>query len=447
MKQARPYQSTAIEKVREELRKGSRAPLLVAPTGAGKTFMGVAMAAAHLAKSPGNSVAWFAHRTELCDQAAAAFNDAGLSVGLRGVGARERVQICMAQTACRRGEIPAATLSVLDEAHHYASASEDWTRIPAYYKQSGSTILGLTATPERADGTGLAGVFDSLTVAAQVGDLIKMGMLSEFDAFAPKGMVRSARVAMLPVEAYSKHSPGRSAVVFAPNVINAEEFARQFIERGVSATVVHGKLSEDERARRLEMFDTGAASVVVNVGVLTEGWDCPRAKVAIFARKIGSTSLYLQCVGRVLRLFNGERAQILDLTGVIEAHGPPDEEREYFLEGEAVRRKGVVGVVFCRVCHAEKAPGQPCEACGTAPSETEILKAQGVDLEQKFGNMRKQTADKRALTLGRWYADLDRRAKNRKSAEYKYKHVYGGWPTADVKAEATRMADEQRGAG
>lgn len=436
-----PFQQEAIARVREACRLGSKYPLLVAPTGAGKTVMGASICAGHLSRGEARSIAWFAHRTELVDQAAQTFRDLGLEVGMRGLSKSARVQIGMVQTACARDVVPPATMAVLDESHHYVS--EEWKRVPAAYREQGAMILGLTATPERADGLGLGGkdgIFDSITVAAQTGDLIRLGRLAPFEIQKPKAAIRSARVAMLPVDAYCKFSPGRSAVVFAPNIANAEEFAEQFRTRNIGVCVVHGGLTADERASRLASFDVGDVPVIVNVGVLTEGWDSPRAKVAIIARKIGSTSLYLQIVGRVLRLWNNETAQIIDLTGVVEAHGPPDEEREFFLEGEAVRRKGVAaGVTFCRLCHAEKPAGESCPVCGTAPSETEILKAQGVELE-KFAGMRALSADKRADRLAKWYVECDRRGHKRTSAHYKFKAVFGHMPTSEILARASEVA-------
>lgn len=439
------YQERSIADVQAKCRDGARAPLLVGPTGSGKTVMGSTLAAMHLARGAARSVAWFVHRSELVDQAAAAFRVHGIPVGVRGEGKRERVQVVMVQTCLARSEIPECSLAVFDEAHHYVS--EEWKRVPDFYRGRGTMILGLTATPERSDRRGLGGadgIFDALTVGAQTAELISKGQLAPFEIHEPTAAVRSGCVAVDPVDAYLAHSPGRSAVVFAPNIANADRFAEQFRARGVRAEVVHGKLRDDERAARLARFGSGETAAIVNVGVLTEGWDEPRCKVAIFARKIGSVSLYLQMVGRALRLYRGESATIIDLTGVVRTHGPPDEDREYFLEGEACRRVGEgSGVSHCPVCGTPRKIGTACPECLTAPSETEILKAQNIALA-KFAGMRAMGDDERVRTLARWYADADAKGHKRASRDFKFAAVFNGRPSAEIRARAHALADQQQ---
>jgi len=174
------------------------------------------------------------------------------------------------------------------------------------------------------------------------------------------------------------------------------------------------------------------------VNVLTEGYDAPRAKVAILARKIGSTSLYLQMVGRVLRPWEGQRAKILDLTGAVQLHGPPEEERIYSLEGRAVTRKGAAEDSFCRVCGAIKTPGEACSECGDEGKPLETPDAQGGALV-KFARMRSMPSDQRAVTLGRWYLIAESKGHKLKSCDYKFKAVFGQWPTAEIQMQARRM--------
>ena len=103
----------------------------------------------------------------------------------------------------------------------------------------------------------------------------------------------------------------------------------KWMERGHRAVVIHGKLPASERKRALDAHARGA--VLVNCMVLTEGWDSPETSVCILARGCGSVSTYLQIVGRVLRPSPGkDHAVLIDLTGrSVDAHGPPDDDREY----------------------------------------------------------------------------------------------------------------------
>src|SRR6185295_11926979 len=107
------------------------------------------VARGHIAK--GGRVLWLAHRRELVQQAASTLERLGLDVGHSGLKASSPVQVASVQTLLARGEAPAASLVVYDEAHHFAA--EDWGRLATAY--AGAIRIGLTATPERGDGRGL----------------------------------------------------------------------------------------------------------------------------------------------------------------------------------------------------------------------------------------------------------------------------------------------------
>jgi len=359
----RHYQHGAIEACRAHIRAGKRAPLIVAPTGSGKTCMGVEIARSHVAR--GGKVVWSAHRSELISQAADTLRRAGLAVGCRGLNASAPVQVESIQTIVARGSAPSGTLCILDEAHHYAA--EQWKALPEVFAHA--FIVGLTATPERGDGLGLGGVHDCIVVAAQIKDLVREGHLvpcGPEHIYAPRKARTGKTLELSPVDAYCKYAPGTSAVVFAPHVQAAHDFAAAFVARGIQAKVVTGTTASDERDETLYQFWKGALRVAVNVNVLTEGWDAPIAQTCILARKVGSAGAYLQMVGRVLRPYTDGKvrkthANLLDLYGTnVEAFGPPDAEREYSLEGRAIKLRGVEGPGFCKV-HGRPLPCDECE--------------------------------------------------------------------------------------
>lgn len=359
----RPFQSRALESLRANVREGKRAVVLVSPTGSGKTCMGAVVAASHVAR--GGRVAWLAHRTELVDQAVRTLEGFGLLVGARGRNATAPVQVCMRQTIAARGQAPDATLVVSDECHHDGD-HVGWSDTVRAYRAAGAVVIGLTATPERGDGAALEG-YEAIVTAAQIRELQELGLLVPLRIRAPSRALGSKYIAQRPVDAYLEAARGRSAVVFAPHLVAAEEYVRDFKALGVPAKLVSGETPEEERSATLRLFATGALPVVVNVQVLTEGFDAPRCSCVIVARGCGSQGLWIQMVGRGLRPAQGKRdCVLLDLRGLTHVHGRPDADREYSLDGEGIRLAGgnPVQERLCKVCGAPLGDSLTCLECG-----------------------------------------------------------------------------------
>jgi superfamily II DNA or RNA helicase len=364
----RPYQAEAIQRAREIYRarraRGERRSnvLLVAPTGAGKTRIGVELVTSALRRPGADGVIWMAHRKELVQQAHARLLAEGLGPGdvdiiapwaRRWPGAR--VHIASIETlaaAMGRGqELPKARVVVLDEAHHYAA--ESWGAVARCY--DGSTVLGLTATPERGDGVAMGDLFDELIPVASVRQLIAMGVLVASQVYAPE--TTTNKLAMEPAAAYLAMAKGRRGFVFTTTVEHAQQIADALTAGGHPANVIHGQTPGPLRAALLEAFrsedatplralglDLPAPRALCNVGTLTEGVDVPAAEVCVLAHRIKHHGGYLQRVGRVLRASPGkERALILDLHGNVLRHGLPDASREFSLEGKAIALRGEKG--------------------------------------------------------------------------------------------------------
>ena len=101
--------------------------------------------------------------------------------------------------------------------------------------------------------------------------------------------------------------------------------------------------------------------MVCNVGVLTEGWDCPPVKCCILARPTKSLALYMQMAGRTLRPWHDTTPIILDHGGNVDRHGMPHEDRDWSLTTKP-KRTGAVANRLCKTCYAYIAVG-----CGTCP--------------------------------------------------------------------------------
>lgn len=358
MSTLREYQARAVATVVDAWASGQRAVCLVSPTGSGKTRMGVELASGR--------VLWIAHRRELLSQA----RDALLANGAQSVGivapghvydASCRVQVASVQTLLARGERPAASLVVYDEAHHYIA--DDWKRVSEAYPSA--AVLGLTATPQRADGKPLGDMFDRLVVAAQYSELVRLGHIVRCKAFQPPEVQQANALAKDPVAAYKLHAPGTLAFCFVQNVKVAHECAARFCEHEVGAAVIEAETPPQERRDILRDFAAGRIRVLVNVYTMTEGVDVPQAQTVILARGVGKQGPYLQMAGRVLRPHpSKDHAILIDLSGASIVHGLPTDDRLYSLDGDGVRRASETPLRYCPECGATYEGGPDCPECG-----------------------------------------------------------------------------------
>lgn len=373
----RPYQIGAIGSSRACYAQGAKAVLVVSPTGSGKTCMMALIAQGHLARRESNRIVWLAHRGELLDQAAATLRGLGLEVGLRGVGRTARVQVESIQTILARGTAPEGSLLIADEAHHFAESNRCGDIIKLY-----PLILGATATPERGDCKPLKPPFDAIVVAAQISELVAAGHLVPLRIKCPPHVLGSKKIAQRPIDAYLEHARGMRAICFAPNLKAAEAYMLDFRGLGVRCLTVSGKTPKEEREAMLAAHKRGDLDVLVNCGVLTEGYDDPEVSCIIVARGCGSQGLWLQMTGRGLRPAPGKtHCLLIDLRGLTHELGRPDADRDFALEGDAITvhdRLPAHGERLCRSCKAPLGDLVKCPECGHETSF--VPEAQGVKL-------------------------------------------------------------------
>jgi DNA repair protein RadD len=363
----RPYQDRAIQDLRAQYAAGKRAPVLVLPTGGGKTL--IASEIIRSATARGRRVLFLAHRRELIDQTVAKLERFGVTdvrviQAARDVGRPNApVAVGSVQTITRwQDRMPLADLVVFDEAHHVVAKS--WSKIADHYQSA--HLLGMTATPERSDGRPLGDIFDALVVGATVRELIDLEHLVPSRVFAPIRTLDTAQLALSPVEAYEKHGEGGRAIVFCVTVDHARAVADELSAAGVRTEVVHGN-GGASRAAALARFRTGETRAIANVHVLTEGFDDPGASVCILARKPEHAGTFLQMIGRVLRPAEGKtHATLIDLCGSVHDHGLPDADREFSLTGKPISTTDRQPIRQCPSCGAVfPATGAPaCPQCG-----------------------------------------------------------------------------------
>jgi superfamily II DNA or RNA helicase len=386
----RPYQHQAISELRASYREGARAPLLVLPTGGGKTIV-MAEILRSVADRGRNGLV-LVHRRELIAQTSHKLDLAGVAHGIIAAGYQPTnapIQVASVQTLARRlAQLTwSPDLIVVDEAHHavagtWAAALQRW---PDAYR------LGVTATPVRQDGRGLGSVFDRLILGPSVSELIAGTFLTPARIYAPPPIadlngLKARGGDYRPEEAaermdrptvtgdaishYQRLCNHKRAIVFCCSTQHADSVNTAFNQRGVRAATLLGTTPADQRDHLVRQLATGQLSVLVTVDVVSEGFDCPAAEAAILLRPTQSLGLYLQQVGRVLRPADGkDAALILDHVGNVHRHGFPDDHRDWSLDDRLKRSRNAGPpapcVRTCEVCFAAFAPAPICPCCGT----------------------------------------------------------------------------------
>lgn len=445
----RDYQRHAVDGVRRAMLDGGKRVVLVVPTGGGKTRIGAAVV--ERAVQRGRRVVWLAHRTELIEQTAKTLHQHGLPVGVVAASSAwpidpsAPVQVCSIQTLLARAHRPPADLLVWDECHHASENAPTWAALLAAYPDV--RTLGLTATPERGDGSGLGGLFDRLVVGVTCRSLTEEGHLVPCEVSRPGSLLKPNELARDPLEAYLADAPGQQGFLFAKSVAEADKFAARFTEAGIKATCVHAGTRPDERAIALELFRQGVIRILSNVYIFTEGTDLPMASVCILARGASTAGIYLQMVGRVLRPHRSKtKAMLIDLRGISHVHMMPEDEREYRLHGRGISPGGALAL--CKVCRSPLGEGYPCAVCGFAPEAGDATDGASVIVNApmvKYARMIAQGPEQRFETMVRWIRAADAKEYKRSSVKHKWNAVYQEWPDEAMWARACREADRQAG--
>lgn len=445
----RPYQIAGIEALRAAMRAGKRRVLAVLPTGGGKTLCAAAIIAGAVAKS--KRALFLAHRRELISQCYSKLCDAGVAAAdlgtiiasdRKGYRPQASVQIASVQTLVGRVK-PPADLVFIDEAHHAAASS--YLKILEHYPTA--HVIGLTATPVRADGKGLNANFDTMVQIATFRDLAALGFLvtpKVYTAPLPPDLrgvkttggdynLRDLDAAMNTralvgdlVTHWVERAEGRSTIVFASSVGHSVTIAETFVAAGIAAEHLDGTTDGDTRAAILARLASGETRVVCNFGVLTEGFDCPRAKCITLARPTQSLGLFLQMVGRGLRPYEGLGALLLDHAGCVRKHGFPQDDRTWSLEGRP-KGAGEAPVKVCPQCKATiPAAAQVCPECGHVFEREGLAVVEG-DLVEVLPPALAPVDVRRA-----WYASqLDEAARRGRKlgwARHRYREQFGAWP-------------------
>jgi len=455
-----------IEQARSEIRNGRKRLIVHAPTGAGKTIVAASIVSSALDK--GKKVLFLVHLRELAFQAVERFSEFGMDdqVGVIMAGEETNlgrpVQIASIQTYARRLQLYPievnqwfhdADLVIYDEAH--ASIARTRKAVLDLYKES-TIILGLTATPCRADGLGLGEVYESIVSCTGIGPLTQDGYLVPVIYFGSKHVPDLKNIPTVAGD-YNKKVLGervdqpkligdiydnwariahdRSTVIFAVNVKHSKHILNSFSEKGVKIEHVDAHTPSEDRQETLKRFRNGNTQVVTNVGVYAEGADFPWADCIVLARPSKSYARFVQMAGRGLRPYPGKaNCIIIDHGGLVNQHGFLEDEVYWTLEGrekawkKKIDRKREKKPLMCDECGCVFT-GPVCPQCGTRIKNYGKKVATTDDELQELKNKKpKATREEKEV----FFAMLEYERRSRGYAPgwsaHKFKEKMGVWP-------------------
>lgn len=377
----RPFQHAAHEAVRTGFKAGHKNQLIMAATGAGKTFL--AHRIAHATLKNNKRVLFLCDRTALINQTSGSADQYGLSDhGILQASHPRRndespYQIASIQTIQKRGFFPKSDLIIIDEAH---SMYKDVTE---YASSTKSFVIGLSATPFTK---GLGKVYSNLINAATMDELTKSGVLVPMrilsctrtnmegaqtvggewtdKAAGERGMEIIGDV----VSEWLQHGENRKTIAFGSNIAHCKELCQKFMDAGVMAALYTSQTTSAERELILKEYNKPDSyiKVLISVEALAKGFDCPSVSCIIDARPLRkSLSTAIQIWGRGLRSAPAKAdCLLLDFSGNI-VRFMADYEQIYFNgldkldDGEKLEKEPRK--------ENDKKEGNGCPACGHKP--------------------------------------------------------------------------------
>lgn len=338
----RDYQQEALEAILSEYKTGVSRQLVSLPTGAGKTIV---MAA--IARQLNKKTLLLAHREELLTQSIDKFKLfwPNVDIGLCKAEYNEihtqvvvgSVQSCSRPKRLDRLKEQGFELLMIDEAHH--SVSDSYQTIInelGFSNGSNKLLVGVTATIMRGDNQSLGDIFNKITFSRSIATMIRAGYLSpvvgrkiltnfsferirtrngDFDLGDLAEAVNTSERNNFIVEKFKEYTKDRKGIAFCVDVQHCKDLSDSFKKAGIASEAIYGEMPFLERKNVLESLKSGKIQIVTSCGVLTEGFDEPTINVILMARPTKSAGLYIQCVGRGLRLWPGkESCFVLDFT-------------------------------------------------------------------------------------------------------------------------------------
>lgn len=456
----RPRQEAAIASLKDALRRGKKRPMLMLPTGAGKTLIAACIIAGAIQK--GKRAMFTCPSINLVNQTLKAFEAEGiLDIGViqaqhERTDWQAQTQIASVQTLVRR-ELPEVDLVIIDEAHERIEKLEAIMRSDAWKDK---IVIGLSATPW-SKGLGL--VWDELIVAATTRELIEEGWLTPFRIFAPSVMPdframkikagefeeKSASAEMSKktiigdiVKEWKEKAFGLPTFLFCVDRAHAKIARDEFEQAGVPCGYMDGESTPDERRETFRAYRSGETPIIASVGTLITGVD-EDVRCIIDAQPTKSEIRLVQKLGRGIRLANGKESLIiLDpaanclrlglITDIhhdkLDTRKPGDKKQAYEDDPEPPKPRK------CKECRAVMpASAKKCPNCGKVWFAASAVEVQAGDLTEFIGGKtpkkapKPQKNEKQEAYSSFIYMAQERNFKPGWAAQ-KYKAMFGVWP-------------------
>ena len=364
------YQQNIRDKMDDYFNHGGNRLLIQAPTGSGKSV--IMCDWIESVRNNNKPIYFVTHSKNLLRQFSEHLTEIGLPHGLVAPGCptlKYKVQVISAQSLMNRAHLLDEPYAVLfEEAHHSTSAT--FKKILDLWPNC--KLAGMTATPERPDGTPLADIYDEMILSPSVRWFIDEGYLSDYEYYVPSELDTSGihrimgdfnkkelderlkqstgRIGSL-VENYKKYADGKVGIAFGTSIADSEEIADRFNSAGYNMKPLHSKMSED-LYDVLNACKNGTQKLISCCDIVGEGTDVKGLEVMLDARPTQSLVVQMQHWGRVLRTKYApgydlstkegrlaaieaggkKRAIILDFSSNYTRHGLPDDEREWSLK-------------------------------------------------------------------------------------------------------------------
>lgn len=442
--------------------------LMSAPVGYGKTF--VAAFFADLMMGQGKRTMFVAPYLTLLRQTATRFVQYGLPDNeisyvwrdYQPHDPKRLIQIASADTLIRREFPDNIDLLIVDEAHMKRRGLLDVIR------DSDIKVIGLSGTPFAP---WMGQYYEKLIKPTTMKELIEIGDLSRYEFYAPTkpdltGVKSNSRAGFGSdfnedqlaaimggaelvgdiVKNWLENGEDRPTVCFCVNKSHAAYITMEFNRVGVNAEIMVDDTPAEERQMIIHRFEQGATKIIVNVGVLTAGFDSD-VRCIIYARPTKSEIRWLQCLGRGLRTAPGkDHCLIFDHSGSIHRLGYPDDIEYDELIGKSDGMKATFSFSEkdktekkpkeCPGCHYMKPAGiYVCPKCGFKPLSGEDIETDGSRKLQRLGHKERifTRSDKQSWWSQIKYYQRQRVASGRKPLSdgwcaHTYKEKFGEWP-------------------
>ena len=344
----RSYQQEAIQSVKESIAKNEKSGLLYLATGLGKTVI-----ATGLAKELDKKVLFIVHREELAIQTLKKFlimdktSQPGIVQGEHNQLGR-KITIASIQTLCSEKRLNSLLeanqfdLVIVDEAHHYYTGKWSEIILTVLDKNPNAYLVGLTATPNRADNAKADTIFSKILYRYSIVNGIKNGYLcditgiryklnadmdkleisnGDYNVSSLSNLMRTPEVIMETFNSWQKYAEGKRTIIFCVSLDHVKAVEDYFLYKNIKVESITGETKSEDRQRIYEDFEKGHIDILISCLVLTEGFDSPGVECVLLARPTISEALYIQMVGRGLRLYpNKEKCIVIDLVGNSSKH-------------------------------------------------------------------------------------------------------------------------------